>query len=165
MALALANAGDWRPDSPAWSELPRPDAPPPEDCPRVEHHPPLPPFIGQLDIRYVAGPEPGAEEAWNRAWIAAPPDAALDPAFVAALSDVWMPPAFVRLGGMAIVPTLDLTIHWREPIPDGATWLLAEHRSEHAAGGTWTCDGTLWTPDGTVLAQARQLALLRRMAA
>ena len=157
MALALANAGDRR-DQPAWNELPQPEAPPPETCRRVEPAPV--PFVGQLDVRWVAGDR---APAWNRAWVGLPGGEPLDDAFVAALSDVWMPPAFQRLDGQAIVPTLDLTIHWRAPIPEGTRWLLAEHRSLHAGGGTWTCDGTLWSPDGTVLSQARQLALLRRL--
>jgi acyl-CoA thioesterase len=159
MALALANAGDRR-DAPAWSGLEPPDAPPPEDCNRVE--PPVVPFIGQLDVRWVDGSPWGEAQApWNRAWIADPSGAQLDAVFVGALADVWMPPAFQALGGQAVVPTLDLTVHWREPVPPGTRWLLAEHRAAHAGGGTWTCDGVLWAPDGTVLAQSRQCALLR----
>jgi hypothetical protein len=39
--------------------------------------------------------------------------------------------------------------------------VLADHRSSHAAGGTWTCDGNVWAPDGRLLVQVRQLAMLR----
>jgi acyl-CoA thioesterase len=160
MARALASAGSWRPDEPAWSDLERPDAPPPESLPRLERRPQAPAFFEQLDLRWVSGapPAPPGGEARNVLWASAGP---LDVAALAALSDVVVPPAFSRLGRFAIVPTLDLTIHFRGPLPEGEEWVLADHRSEHAAGGTWTCDGHLWSRDGRLLAQARQLALLR----
>jgi acyl-CoA thioesterase len=160
MARALATAGAWRPDEPQWCDLERPEAPPPEECRRLEARPQSPPFFGQLDLRWVGGspPVPPGGEAHNLMWVSAGP---LDVAALCALSDVVLPPAFGRLGRFAVVPTLDLTIHFRAPVPAGEEWVLADHRSEHAAGGTWTSDGHLWARDGTLLAQARQLAMLR----
>ena len=161
MALALANAGDRRPDSPAWTELPRPEAPEPDATTRMERQAGMPRFLDELDVRWIAGSDWGGEGAWNRAWVATREHEPLDDVVVAALGDVWLPPAIAHMGAMVIVPTLDLTIHFRAQPPAGTPWLLAEHRSLHAADGTWTCDGTLWAPDGAVLAQSRQLALLR----
>jgi acyl-CoA thioesterase len=160
MARALATAGSWREGEPAWCDLERPQAPPPEDLPRLEPLPETPNFFGELDLRWVAGspPVPPGGDAHNVMWVSAGP---LDAAALAAVSDVVLPPAFGRLGRFALVPTIDLTIHFRSPIPAGEEWVLADHRSEHAAGGTWTCDGHLWARDGRLLAQARQLALLR----
>ncbi len=158
MALGLANAGDRREEAPAWDELAMPDVPRADALPRLQGAPVA--FLDQLDVRWEARPDM-AGEGWNRAWIGDLSGEPLDAVHVAALSDVWMPPAFLRVGMQAIVPTLDLTVHWRAPVPRGTRWLLAVHRTTHASGGTWTCDGTLWAPDGTVLAQARQLALLR----
>jgi acyl-CoA thioesterase len=40
-------------------------------------------------------------------------------------------------------------------------WVLADYRSRISAGGVWEEDGELWAPDGTLLAQSRQLALIR----
>ncbi len=162
MALALANAGDRRPDSPAWSDLPRPDAAEPEACSEMTRVDPMPAFLAELEVRWIDGTGWGdGQSAWNRAWVAARGRPPVDLPLVAALGDVWLPPAIARLGRFAFVPTLDLTVHFRDPVPDGSPWVLAEHRSLHAADGTWTCDGTLWAASGAVLAQSRQVALLR----
>jgi len=160
MARALATAGAWRAGEPQWNDLRRPEAPPPEESRELKPHPQSPPFFGQIDVRWVDGspPAPPGGTAYNLTWVSV---GALDAAAICALSDVVLPPAFGRLGRFAVVPTLDLTIHFRAPLPVGEEWVLAEHRSEHAAGGTWTCDGHLWSRDGDLLAQARQLALLR----
>ena len=40
-------------------------------------------------------------------------------------------------------------------------WVLADYRSRFSSGGVWEEDGELWAPDGTLLAQSRQLALIR----
>ena len=77
------------------------------------------------------------------------------------MSDGWLPAAFSKLGRFAIVPTFDLTIHFRAPLPAPGEWLLAEYRSAVSAGGAWEEDGELWTQDGTLVAQSRQLAMMR----
>ena len=116
--------------------------------------------MSRLEVRWGEGGSVGRPgEAYNAAWLSTREE--LDDVALAALADVWMPPAFGQLGRMAIVPTIDLTIHFRAAAPAGTRYVLAAHRSEHAAGGTWTCDGELWGEDGTLLVQARQLALLR----
>ena len=79
------------------------------------------------------------------------------------MSDGWLPAAFSRLGRPAIVPTFDLTIHFRRPLPVEGEWLLADYRSSFAAGGAWEEDGELWAPDGTLVAQSRQLAMIRAL--
>jgi acyl-CoA thioesterase len=73
-----------------------------------------------------------------------------------------LPAAFSRLGRVAVVPTLDLTIHFRAPLPAaGDGWGLAVFESRMSAGGTWEEDGELWTSGGVLLAQSRQLAMIR----
>jgi acyl-CoA thioesterase len=61
-------------------------------------------------------------------------------------------------------PTIDLTVHFRAPGAVAALaaedHLLVRFRSTTAAGGFFEEDGELWSPDGTLLAQSRQLALL-----
>jgi acyl-CoA thioesterase len=120
----------------------------------------MPEFLARFDVRWVHA-DAGPDAASNTAWLRTDPPAALSWPLLGAMADVWMPPAFTKLGRPAIVPTLDLTVHFRVPEPPAAAWVLAGHRSDHAAGGTWTCDGHLWAPDGTLLVQSRQLALLR----
>lgn len=165
MALALANAGAWRETPAAWDSLERADVPPPEECEAIRPGPERPAFFSQLDVRWIDGSSQYSKDRGdhNRAWVRLASGEVLDVVALAALANVWMPPAFGMLGALAIVPTLDLTAHFRAPVPAGLDWVLVEHRTRHAAGGTWTCDGTLWAPDGTVLVQARQLAMLRTL--
>jgi acyl-CoA thioesterase len=122
-----------------------------------------PPFHERFDIRWVEGGHPGrpAPEARNLAWMRLDPPQPLDHLAVTAMSDGWMPAAFSKLGRFAIVPTFDLTIHFRTPLPVEGEWLLADYRSRFSAGGSWEEDGELWAPDGTLVAQSRQLAMMR----
>ena len=59
------------------------------------------------------------------------------------------------------VPTIDLTIHFRSPIPPvvGA-WYLVVFRSQMATDGFVEEDGEVWSADGRLLAHSRQLAVL-----
>jgi acyl-CoA thioesterase len=164
VALALASAGLWRDDQPAWDDLVMPTVPDPEDCPEATSSAGLPPFVGNFDVRWVQGGTVGApqERARNLTWVRTLPDGPLDHAAVTALSDTMIPAAFSRLGRFAIVPTLDLTIHFRSPLPvEGDGWALAVFDSRRSAGGTWEEDGELWSRDGRLLAQSRQLAMIR----
>ncbi|MDX6684010.1 MAG: hypothetical protein QOF86_138, partial [Baekduia sp.] len=71
---------------------------------------------------------------------------------------------FSRLTAPAPAPTIDLTIHFRTRLPHpgmapGAP-VLARFSSSTSHGGFFEEDGEIWAPDGTLLAQSRQLALL-----
>jgi acyl-CoA thioesterase len=157
VALALGSCAAWRDGEPEWAEG-APEAPPPEDCERLQRGRPMPGFHDRLEIRPV-GPIMG-DGARNLAWLRLDPPRALDHLVLTALSDGWMPAAFSKLGRPFGAPTVDLTIHFRAPVPSGE-WVLADYRSRFSAGGTWEEDGELWAPDGTLLAQSRQLALIR----
>ena len=71
---------------------------------------------------------------------------------------------FVRTEQQLVVPTIDLTVHFRRPLPHTGTaaddFMLAVFRTNAAADGFMEEDGEIWAPDGTLLAQCRQLALL-----
>jgi acyl-CoA thioesterase len=140
-----------------------------------------------LTVHFVDAPAPGAVEvsarvertggsatsvtlrleqdgrACNAAWMRPKGAARLDHAAAAALSDTVVPAAFSRLGRLAAVPTLDLTIHFRAPLPPAGDepWALAVFSSGLAAGGTWEEDGELWSVGGVLLTQSRQLAMIR----
>jgi acyl-CoA thioesterase len=164
MALALASAGVWREDQPAWDDLRAPDVPGPDDCPAVPQREGMPPFMGNFDIRWVEGGGLGhpAERARNVSWVRPHEAGPLDHVAATALSDTMLPAAFSRLGRPAVVPTLDLTIHFRAPLPVGGDgWGLAVFGSRLSAGGTWEEDGELWSSDGRLLTQSRQLAMIR----
>ena len=163
MALALASCAVWREGEPEWADARAPGAPRPEDCPPVERVDGSPRFHDRFDIRWVDGGGPGraAGEARNLAWLRLEEGGALDHLAVTALSDGWLPAAFSKLGRFTIVPTFDLTIHFRAPLPAAGEWLLADYRSRFSAGGAWEEDGELWAADGTLVAQSRQLAMIR----
>ena len=57
------------------------------------------------------------------------------------------------------VPTIDLTIHFREVPDDQAQPCLVRFRSRLASGGYVEEDGDVWSHDGRLLAHSRQLAL------
>lgn len=163
VALALAACGAWREGEPEWADAERPDVPGPADCPPLPRREGAPRFFEQFGIRWAGGGAPGApvEHAHNLAWLRPDPTQPLDHLALTALSDGWMPAAFSKLGRFAIVPTLDLTIHFRAPLPPAGEWVLAAYASRMAAGGTWEEDGELWSEDGRLLAQSRQLAMIR----
>lgn len=98
------------------------------------------------------------------AWIRTREPRLLDAPLAAALLDTWFPAPFVKLDGPRAAPTIDYTVHFRSPLPPpGAgpedAYLLA-FESGVARDGFFEEDGQLWSADGTLLAQSRQLALL-----
>jgi acyl-CoA thioesterase len=84
----------------------------------------------------------------------------LDPVALALLSDSWLPAPFVRMQQPVGAPTIDLTIHFRARSEGLTGPALAVFRSRTSAEGFFEEDGELWSKDGTLLAQSRQLALL-----
>jgi acyl-CoA thioesterase len=99
-------------------------------------------------------------------WIELAEPRGIDAALVALYTDVWWPPSLEPLSDPAGAPTIDLTIHFRADLPrDGIADqpVLGRWVSNAATGGLTEEDGVLWTEDGTVLAQSRQLALLARL--
>ena len=167
VAIALGAAAKWREGDPAWADGEPPAAPPPADAPALRRDArPMPPFFDHFDVRWVEGGAPGraVEPGRNVSWLRPSAGGPLDHVAVTALSDGWMPAAFSRLGTFADVPTLDLTIHFRAPLPVPDEWALAVYSTRLSAGGVWEEDGELWTADGTLLAQSRQLAMIRARA-
>jgi hypothetical protein len=82
-------------------------------------------------------------------------DRDLDELAVPLFMDAWVPAVFATLGwGMA--PTLELTVHWYGR-PRGA-WHLGLFSTRFVEGGYMAEDGELWTEDGVLVAQSRQLA-------
>jgi acyl-CoA thioesterase len=157
VALALAGAGPWRSQDPAWDDAEPPDVPGPGDCPEV-HGAGMPPFLENFEIRWAQG---DAGRSRNVTWVRTRPGAALDHVAVAALADTMIPAAFTRFARQLVVPTLDLTVHFRAALPVQDEWALIVFESRLAAGGTWEEDGEVWSRGGVLLAQSRQLAMIR----
>lgn len=159
---ALAALGVDRP-GPAFDDLPMPAG-----LPGPEQLAPLPrgdqdiPIRDRYDTRLALGGSPFevGEEALTGGWIRAVDDPPVDAALVAALTDAWLPAVFTRAAVPVGVPTIDLTIHFRQPPPQVPGWCLVRFRSNLAQGGYVEEDGEVWSADGRLLAQSRQLAVL-----
>jgi len=91
----------------------------------------------------------------------------VDALAIALFSDSLFSPPFVRLTEPATSPTVELTIHFRTGSdvapnlgPDPANLCFARFRTGLVHEGFFEEDGVIWAPDGTPLAQSRQLAIL-----
>ncbi|MCA1704275.1 MAG: thioesterase family protein [Actinobacteria bacterium] len=125
----------------------------------------VPPFLKNFDMRWLIGGAPfsGSDKAEVGGWIRIEPPALADAPVVACLLDAWAPAIFPRATERVICPTVDLTMHFRSPLPQpGATaddYYLGRFWSKMSRDGFFEEDGELWSSDGTLLAQSRQLAL------
>lgn len=158
VAHALGCSALWREGQPEWDELERPPVARPERITPLAHGKGMPRFLANYELRPLDAPRVGG---WMRT--AAP--RAADPVLLAALTDAWVPAAFPKMEQPSFVPTIDLTIHWRAPVdaaPGEHPFVLGLFTTRLAAGGAWEEDGELWSEDGVLLAQSRQLAIVRR---
>jgi acyl-CoA thioesterase len=123
--------------------------------------PKLPPIAHRFATQPAIGYAPfsGGPEALTGGWIAFAGDepSPLDAPALALLSDAWLPSMFVLVQDFIGVPTIDLTIHFRARTEGRTGPALAIFRSRTSAEGFFEEDGELWSQDGTLLAQSRQL--------
>lgn len=118
----------------------------------------FPPIIERWEFRGALGGAPfsGAEQAEAGGWLRLSEPRVADACVVAAMSDAWFPAAFTRLEEPAALPTIDLTIHFRAPLPlPGAQvddWTLVRFTSRWAHEGFIEEDGELWSAGGVLLA-------------
>ena len=150
-----------------YSELTIPDGGEPGELHAVE--PNDSPGTPKMLQNYLARPALGEPAfsggaPYTGAWIRSREPRLLDAPLAAAFLDTWFPASFVRVESPRPAPTIDYTVHFRSPLPPpGANpedaYLLA-FKSGLARDGFFEEDGELWSADGTLLAQSRQLALL-----
>ncbi|MDQ3320116.1 MAG: thioesterase family protein, partial [Actinomycetota bacterium] len=126
--------------------------------PRAER----PPFLDLLVMQPRLGEAPfsGASHAETGGWLGLREERPIDAATVTILADAWYPAPWTRLRALAPAPTIDLTVHFRAPLPLGDALLLGRFRTGLVRDGFFEEDGELWAPDGTLVAQSRQLGLL-----
>jgi Thioesterase-like superfamily len=164
MTLALATLGELPEAGAEWDAAPAPPATPLAETERI---PPeqanVPAFMRNYDMRWAIGRE-GAVPG-SGGWMRTAEPRLLDAPLVAAMTDAWAPAAFIALERFAAAPTLDLTIHIRRPLPPAGMgpedYVLGRFASRLSVAGVWEEDGELWTPAGELIAQSRQLALIR----
>lgn len=122
-----------------------------------------PPIFDRLEMRPVfgAGIFSGASEAVTGGWLAFRDDAApLDAARLCALTDLWWPAVFTARTSLVGIPTLQLTVHLRSTRTEVHWPVLARYESRNALEGHVDESGEVWSADGRLLAESRQLALL-----
>lgn len=126
----------------------------------------FPPFTRRYEYRWAIGDAPFSGSTSSRVggWMRLAERRVADALLIAAFSDAWMPCIYPRLPAPIGAPTLDLTIHFRARLPlEGATpddFYLCTFSSQLAQSGVFDENGEIWSRDGRLLAQARQLAML-----
>jgi acyl-CoA thioesterase len=164
-------------------ELPMPDVAPADPLrqPGVPLFAGAPPFTRHIVVQGRTGAVPfsGSDAPMEiGAWLGLAEPRMIDPISLAFFSDALFSPPFIRLADRATTPTVDLTVHFRTPLPpahahDGGArdgdvssglpldqLCFARFRSGLIQDGFFEEDGLIWAADGTVLAQSRQLGIV-----
>jgi acyl-CoA thioesterase len=121
----------------------------------------------RLEIVQVLGGMPqSGSPADVGAWVRLSESRPLDALLAAVYVDGWYPALTVRVTDPVPVPTVDLTIHFRQHLPPPGSgpdsWYFLRLRSGIAADGFVEEDAELWSQDGSLLIQSRQLEVVLR---
>ncbi len=166
VALAMAAFSSPRP-GPVFCDLEMPNVPAADQIEPMVIHSESPAIAHRWDMRWAIGDEPWqdappAHEAVAGGWIRLEEPQVLDACAVAAITDAWVPPIFSRMREPIVVPTIDLTVHFRvslplaDATPDDS--LLAVFHTDAANEGFLEESGEVWSKTGVLVAQSRQLA-------
>lgn len=98
-------------------------------------------------------------------WIRAAKPRPLDAIELVAIADALPPAGFPKMSQPAAMPTVDLTVHIRASLPlaepPADERVYAECTTRHVADGFADEHCAIWSADGRLLAQSRQLAITR----
>jgi acyl-CoA thioesterase len=117
----------------------------------------------RYDMRFARGGahEYDHDDAEAIGWLRTDDAARVDHIVLAALTDSWPPPVARRQRSGVGAPTMDLTIHFRDPLTKPIDdFVLVHSRTRMARDGFADLDTDVWSRDGRLLATARQLGLL-----
>ncbi len=117
-------------------------------------------FFSHIELRPTLGGFVGSGGTRVGGWMRSRPAEPLDAPAAAFLLDAMWPAVYPALEKPVGAPTVDLTVHFRRAVPPIEEPLFAQFVTRELHEGFFVEDGELWTPDGTLLAQSRQLALL-----
>lgn len=124
-----------------------------------------PPFMDHVDMR----PSPRSAEVFStgafgtpalEGWLGLPDGQDLDVHALILAADAYPPTAFASGLPIGWTPTIELTVHVRNPRPTG--WIQCEFTSRFISGGYIEEDGLLFDEEGSLLAQSRQLAMVSK---
>jgi acyl-CoA thioesterase len=144
-------------------EVPGPDVAP--EPPRVPGG--MPPIFDRWDYRFAYGDLPfsNSDRSVIGAWMRMRDGRIADSLLIPTVADGCPPSIFGRLSGPIPAPTIDLTVHFRNTLPlqdaDPEDFLFAVFRSRVGAEGFFEEDGEIYGKGGVLVAQSRQLALIR----
>jgi acyl-CoA thioesterase len=169
IALALAAFSvPWA--GPEIAELKAPEvaSPDPARESATPRHPAAPHFMRHLVLqpRVQAAPFTGSAGPMEfTSWLGLAQPRAIDALSLAFFCDALLPAVFMRLTEPSVVPTVDLTVHFRTSLPrsadpDPEELCLARMSTRVIHEGFFEEDGVIWAADGTVLAQSRQLGIV-----
>jgi len=150
-------------DKPVVLTIPPPDMPSPDECTQRsgEQQGIVLPISQRLDVR-LHPEEAGAASAGKaqvRGYIRHLDGTEPDPCSLVLFTDTFPPSVFGLLGQVGWVPTLELTVHVRRHAAPG--WILGQFQTHDLGEGRLIEDGILWDSAGHLVAQARQIALVR----
>lgn len=121
-------------------------------------------FAPRFGSTPFAGPPPDPKTGTeNGGWMMTRNPRTIDVAYLAFLVDSFWPSVFQSLRTPAMAPTLDLTTHFRSVLPEGGLPdqpLLVHNTAIAVEDGIADSDSRIFTVDGMLLAQARQLQML-----
>lgn len=144
--------------------LPAPDLPSVEDCPMrsaAEQGVDLP-LLDRVQIRLHPDQALGgaAGAAVVSGYIGFADQRPADTRAAVLFADAFPPSVFGLLGVIGWVPTVELTVHVRRRPAPG--WLIGRFETADLADGRMIENGCLWDGQGDLIAQSRQIALVRQ---
>jgi acyl-CoA thioesterase len=163
VAFASATFGIARP-GPEYLEAKPPVVPPPSDVPRMPEGGHMPGFARFLEYRFCVGGAlySGGPEARTGGWIRpAGEPLVLDAPLCVGLLDAYPPSVLTRLEGFRPAASMDFTVHFFHALPRPSAapgeQFLRTGVSRQAGEGFAEDLQELWSADGVLLAQCRQL--------
>jgi acyl-CoA thioesterase len=154
-----------RRDAIEYSELTMPAVAAPDEVPANVAEG-APPHAQMFDWRPAIGQVPFAEgdQAITGGWFRLKEPQLADPVVLTSYADGWYPAIFFRTREPVGVPTIDFTVHFRTglPLPTARPddYYLVVFRAPLAHDGFVVEDGEIWSQDGQLVAQCRQLAVV-----
>ncbi|MCC6196365.1 MAG: thioesterase family protein [Burkholderiales bacterium] len=159
----IATFGALGEPAPAQLTIPAPSIPPPEQCVgRSGQAQGIDlPILDRLEVRlHPDDAKAGASgHARITGWVRLRDGREPDSRAAVLFADAFPPSIFSLLGPIGWVPTLEMTVHVRRRPSPG--WMLGQFDTRDLANGHLVEDGLLWDAAGELVAQVRQLALVR----
>lgn len=163
VAVATATFGAARGGAPGYQEFVMPEVPAPETLTPVSEDAPMPDFCRFFEYHFCVGPAPysGGDVAEVGGWLRPRDPTVLDAPLCVGLMDAYPPSVLSRMDGFRAAASVDFSVQFFQTFPVAGlapdARYLRTGRSRHASDGYTEESQLLWTQDGTLLAQCRQL--------